>query len=310
MTVAVANPIACLDWQTCDRGVVAPLLAAEIKAWRDTFSWDVAEAWSVVEPARQAGQLPGLVARDATGHAVGWTSFVPHRGQLQVMALVADDAATTSALVDGVLTSAESRACDSTLFCVRDHAPGLVAALQRRGFQIDPYRYLVLALEDRARTPHTFDRWHDDLESMAALCRRAYRDHAGVRAFAPGGTPDEWRHYLTTLVEGTGCGWFLPELSLVERAAAGAHTTSGRQIGAAIMLTDLGTGTAHIAQLAVDPERRGRGTGRRMVDAVLDEASRFYDQVTLLVAGSNTAAVGLYEAAGFRDHATFVVARR
>jgi ribosomal protein S18 acetylase RimI-like enzyme len=76
------------------------------------------------------------------------------------------------------------------------------------------------------------------------------------------------------------------------------------------MLTDLGTGTAHIAQVAVDPATRGGGLGRQLVAAAIGETSRFYDQISLLVSGSNVAAVRLYESLGFRDHATFTVASR
>jgi ribosomal-protein-alanine N-acetyltransferase len=76
------------------------------------------------------------------------------------------------------------------------------------------------------------------------------------------------------------------------------------------MLTDLGTGVAHVAQIAVRPAARGTGLGRHLVEVALGEASRFYDRVSLLVSAANAPANHLYWALGFRPHAAFVVAIR
>jgi ribosomal protein S18 acetylase RimI-like enzyme len=52
--------------------------------------------------------------------------------------------------------------------------------------------------------------------------------------------------------------------------------------------------------LAVDPARRGRGIGRRLVDVAAVEArARGARRLTLRVLGPNAAARALYEAAGF-----------
>jgi ribosomal protein S18 acetylase RimI-like enzyme len=55
-----------------------------------------------------------------------------------------------------------------------------------------------------------------------------------------------------------------------------------------------------IRGLAVDPARRGRGIGRRLVDAAVREAAaRGARRLTLRVLEPNAAARALYEAAGF-----------
>lgn len=314
----LTSPVSCLDWRAGDAADVVPLVDAEIRAWRDTLWWDIAESWHVVEPARQAGQLPGLLAVGDTGRPVGWAAFLPHNGALQVMAIAADDEHATAALVDGVLDSAEARACDSTVLCVRDTGPVLRRALDDRGFIVDPYRYLVRDLDGHgsgedvrhARMSGSFQRWRNHDAAMAALCERAYCHEPGVRAFAPGGTPAEWRQYIATLVQGTGCGWFLPELSVVAPSEATNAGPRAVVLDAAVMVTDLGTGVAHIAQLAVDPLVRGRGLAGRLVDTALAEAARLYERMSLLVSSSNVAALHLYESRGFRHHASFVVASR
>lgn len=319
MPTTLINAASCRDWRSCPASDATALVQAEVRAWHETLSWDVADAWSAIEPARVAGHLPGLIAYDEAAHPAGWTAYLPHHGHLQVMAIVAGTGATASSLVDGILESAEARSCSSVVVCVRDVTPGLPEVLRGRGFDVDPYRYLVKDLADVLPTTSAFDRWHGHEEAMAALCATAYGDSAGVRAFAPDGTWPQWRQYIATLVQGTACGWFLPELSFV--VTAGTADRSGmpagrlvdtpvRRLDAALMLTDLGTGAAHIAQVAVDPALRGRGLGRELVSAAIGETSRFYDRISLLVSGSNVAAMRLYESLGFRDHARFTVASR
>jgi ribosomal-protein-alanine N-acetyltransferase len=56
----------------------------------------------------------------------------------------------------------------------------------------------------------------------------------------------------------------------------------------------------HINNLAIRPELRGQGLGRRLLDAVLVEAARLgAESATLEVRRSNTAALRLYDRAGF-----------
>jgi ribosomal protein S18 acetylase RimI-like enzyme len=302
--------VVCREWRSCDARDAVTLVAAEARRWRELLHWHVSESWRVIEPARIAGQLPGFIAYDTSGRAVGWTAFLPHEGHLQVMAVAAPDAGASATLVDAILASREAEAAASTIFCVRDGSPGLASALTDRGFAVDSYHYMSFDLRDAPPVGGAeisrpdFVPWRDDDAAVADLCARAYRDAGGVRAFAPGGTPAEWRGYVAGLIQGTGCGWFLPELSLVVPAQDRAEVT------AAVVMTDLGIGTAHVAQIVVDPVMRGRGTGRALLTAALKNASGMYDRATLLVSSANTAALSLYRSLGFRNTAAFVVAGR
>ncbi|WP_433701605.1 GNAT family N-acetyltransferase [Nocardiopsis sp. CA-288880] len=58
--------------------------------------------------------------------------------------------------------------------------------------------------------------------------------------------------------------------------------------------------TAHLAFLALDPARRGRGWGRRLLAATLDRLSGTADAVTLEVLPDNAVARALYESTGWR----------
>ncbi len=73
----------------------------------------------------------------------------------------------------------------------------------------------------------------------------------------------------------------------------------GRAVGA-ITLRDLGGGVARLADLALLPEARGSGTGRRLVEAALAAArAAAYRQVELLTFSELVPARELYRRAGF-----------
>lgn len=58
----------------------------------------------------------------------------------------------------------------------------------------------------------------------------------------------------------------------------------------------------HITVVAVDPLQRRQGLGRQVLQALLSHGQRQgAERATLEVAASNTAAVALYRALGFRD---------
>jgi len=57
---------------------------------------------------------------------------------------------------------------------------------------------------------------------------------------------------------------------------------------------------ARIYSLAIDPERRGRGLGRILLDSCIDQArQRGYSEIRLEVSNSNRPALHLYAQAGF-----------
>jgi ribosomal protein S18 acetylase RimI-like enzyme len=292
------------DWRLAPASEVVPLIETEMRTWMRELSWDVTDAWHVIEPAREAGQLPGFLARGDDGRCLGWSSHLRHRDSLQVMTLVSEAADTTQALVDATLASDEARGAGVAIVCVRDGAPTLSDALVARGFTVEPYRYMALAIDRVAGPVETFESWPPVDDEVAHLFERAYADQTTIRAFAPNGSAEEWAEYVGQLRKGPGCGYFLPELSRVVPGAA-----AGRLDGA-ILVTHLGPGTLHIAQLAVCPEARRAGLARRLVTSTLRAAAGRYARMTLLVSGANHAGGALYESLGFSDLARFVVGTR
>lgn len=293
-----------VDWRGARPADVVPLVEAEAREWLTRLHWDVSDAWHVIEPARQAGELPGALVLDASRGPVGWSAYLRHRNSLQVMTLVATRPEDTRALVDTIMASPEANASDAAIVCVRDTSPGIVAALGAHQFSVQPYRYLVADLERFHPTADVFVPIADSDDRLARLFARAYADDDVIRAFAPGGTLDEWAEYIGQLRRGPGCGWCQADLSLASQDAAAGELT------AAILVTHLGPGTAHIAQLAVDPASRRLGLGRRLVEAALGGAAARYQRATLLVSAANGAALSLYTSLGFSETARFIVATK
>jgi ribosomal protein S18 acetylase RimI-like enzyme len=77
----------------------------------------------------------------------------------------------------------------------------------------------------------------------------------------------------------------------------------GRPVGLAFGLFDKERATTgHVAGMWVDPEARGRGAGRALLESVIAWArSRVLDRLELWVTKGNGAAARLYERAGFSD---------
>ena len=312
--------LAIVDWRQADRARLAALYAGEIRRWSDVLGWDTAASWDHIDLGRRLGTVSGLLALDANGAIAGWSFYLLHRGVLQIGGISAVSEPVTTALVDRICSSeAAANAQSATVFAFTE-APGLSDALARRGLTVGAYDYLVKTLpalsdsgpgavglaSDRSGEPAVSPalcHWRDrEAESVAALLRLAYPGADGGRPFAPGGTVEEWQEYVDQLVGAAGCGTIMPEGCYVV-------PNGPDQISGVVLVTRLAAGTAHIAQLAVDPQATRRGLGRMLVEAACARASGAgCDRITLLVEGRNTAARRLYECSGFQAVARFVSA--
>lgn len=59
-------------------------------------------------------------------------------------------------------------------------------------------------------------------------------------------------------------------------------------------------GRAHLARLGVDPNRRGEGFGKRLVQELISYFESEYPEFSLFVYKNNHRAIHIYELAGFR----------
>jgi len=283
---------------------MARLFRCEAARWRRMLDWETAALWPVLEQARTTPDLPGLVLRNDGGDAVGWSYAARAGSDLLCGALVAPDQAGTAALIDGMLALPAARTATRVVWFAHADAPGADDLLTARGFVLDPHDYRVLPLERRAVTRTPGRAWDvRDLDATAELFRVAYPSDP-QRAFAPQGHPAEWRRYTADLVLGQGCGRLLPTVSVAVPGSGGA-------LDAVALVTDLGGGTAHLAQLAVRADLRGAGLGAALVARVSAAAAGAgFARLTLLVGVRNSAARALYQHAGFATRAVFLSAMR
>lgn len=290
-------------WQHLTTAEMGRVFRAEHARLAAVLAWDTSATWTALERTRVAGGVTGLVARDAAGAVAGWTYAVEHGEELQVGGFTAT-AAARDPLLDALLALPAARNAARVRLFGAVSAPELCAALEHRGFVTGGYDYLRSALSPAdAATDTVGEGWrHGDLSAASRLLRAAYPVHDPLRPF--GATPalEDWLGYVVALTSTAGCGVFAPDLSVVVRGADGA-------LDAAALVTRLSPTVAHLAQLAVVPAARGRGLGRRVLDAARRTATAAgCGAMTLLVAADNAQARRLYDGCGFRYAASFVSA--
>jgi ribosomal protein S18 acetylase RimI-like enzyme len=293
-------------WHTIPAAEMEPVYRAEATRWRQGLAWETAATWDLVEQSRQRGLVP------ADGAICGWSFHLRHRDTLQIGSVCAAATDVTAALVAAVLDSREAHSASHAMAFTLAGAPGLDACFAARGFAVGTYRYLQQPLsglgrssESGVRQPpvHLLRTWRsDDAPAIARLLAAAYEGVDPLRPFGGDGRAEDWSEYLAQLITETGCGRFCPQRSLV------AVGSQGNLDGAAL-ITDLGAGTAHLAQLVVAPPVHGAGLGRRLLREVMIDASRAgFERMSLLVGEQNAPARSLYARTGFEESAVFLTA--
>ena len=292
------------DWRDVNAALLTPVWAEQSARWSQRLFWDAQANWAQVEAERLAGRLPGMVLLEGR-EVAAWTFFLVHQGTLQIGGFESSSSSATRTLLDAVLQAVAPELSPSgAMLFAFSGAPGLVPALVARGFDTERYEYLVretgVVRPSRPDAPWVMQA----AVELPSLLARSYGPPVATRPFVRHGTMDEWREYAAQLLGSIGCGAFEPMLS------ASSIGDDGRLNGA-IVTTIIGPGTAHIAQVAVDPAQRGSGLAGRMLDSVVERVrADGLDRVTLLVSERNTAARRLYDHRGFHEAATFVAAGR
>jgi ribosomal protein S18 acetylase RimI-like enzyme len=260
--------------------------------------------WTTVEQARITWGLPGFVTIDDGGSARAWSFHFIDDRVLRIGGLVAESEAATTQLVDASMRAARAADVDVAACFIPDRAVGLRPVLETRGFACERFDYMArpLAAPSAAgRRALAVEPWDGDRRAAATLLHGAYsRDEA--LHFTAGGTVDDWCGYLSQVIEQTGCGTFDPASTVMIR--------NGHDLIAFALMTSLAAGTAHLAQLAVRADHRGRGIATQLLNAAMDRAAQQgRSLITLLVAGRNSVALRTYGRLGFEPRSTFLAGR-
>ncbi len=303
------------DWRTAATEDLEPLYDAECARWYGLLGWDYRPTCGLIEAARTAGRLRGLLAHDRFGKPVGWTYFLTHQDSLQIGNLVAGDDRVAHALLRAVVSGAEAKRARRLSCFLFPRGDAVERALSSHGFSLLPHTYLRQALRPNAAWERDGMRFaaggyvvrdwavHTIPELVRLFCS-AYEGTRESRCFAPDGGVEQWSLYLHHLVHTPACGRFEAALSaLVE--------TDEQRLAGAVLVTALSDRTAHIAQMSVAAGQRRRGVGSSLVILACERAREArYEEMTLLVAESNDRARRLYDRLGFEPVAKFLYADR
>ncbi len=295
-----------VDWSRADAVLMRALYSEEHQRWLTHLGWNTSETWPEVEVARLAGRLPGYLAMPDGGDPAdvrGWAYALMDAGVLQVGGFTARSTDATRVLLDALMTQASAERAECLSAFLYSDAPGLEQELEERRFRVGRYRYLVRPpTVSNPADIEPGEPWRaDDVSRAACLLQAAYGPSG--QYFAAHGRLDEWERYVRNMVEFPACGRF--------DAAATRVWRDGDRLTGVVMVTALGPGLAHIAQVAVHPAARGRGiAGRLLDDAIAFVTSQGLPRVSLLVSDSAADANALYARRGFEPTATFVAARK
>jgi ribosomal protein S18 acetylase RimI-like enzyme len=295
-----------IDWRRADSVLMRALYSEEHQRWLAQLGWNTSDTWAEVEAARVGGRLPGFLARPDDGDPAdvrGWAYALMDAGVMQVGGFTARSIDATRVLLDALASQAKAERAEGLSAFVYSDAPGFEEELAARQFQVDRYRYLVRPPSVSNPTEIApGEAWApDDIARAACLLQASYGPSG--KAFAAHGRIDEWERYVRNLVEYPACGHF--------DAAATRVLRDGDRLLGLVMVTALGPGMAHIAQVAVHPASRGQGlAGRLLDDAIAYVTSQGLPRVSLLVRDTVADANALYQHRGFEPTTTFISARK
>jgi GNAT superfamily N-acetyltransferase len=126
----------------------------------------------------------------------------------------------------------------------------------------------------------------EDVNTVVRLHREVYESEYGL-------DPSFGTDVATRLAEQRRGGWPGPREGLWIAEAGGSAVGS-------ITLNDEGGGLGRLGHLVLTPDARGSGTGRRLVEQVLDAArAAGYTRLELATFGDLRAAASLYRSVGF-----------
>ena len=306
-----------------------PLLEEERAVWQEALRWDYSATAAMVLRFMDSRALTGYAAMDA-GRAVGYSFYVYENFKGLIGDLfVSPRFRQTSAGLELITHVLETLQAMPGIRRIEAQMVNLEGAAVReqfisQGFQSYDRQFLLLSLpgwqappdegmvRSRAENSPQIEPWDAHwFQAAAELIVAAYRGH--VDSFVS----DQYRNetgsarFLENIIRFPGCGAFLPEVSLLAfreepMVTSGVGVAARRRLVAMILTSVVSDRVAHITQLCVAPQYQGQGFGRKLILQALELLrSRGFESVTLTATVSNTSAVALYRALGFKPLTTF-----
>jgi ribosomal protein S18 acetylase RimI-like enzyme len=289
-----------------------PLLEKETAAWSRLLSWDYRSSAEMILRYMDARILPGYAAVE-NGEVMGYSFFV-YEGSKGVIG---------DLYVDGERPGTAGHAMEKRLLGhvieTLQQSPGIhrieaqlllhpAAMLAQpfvdEGFRRYPRLFMELPLQGRmiednnfaARFPEVdLRKWsEEDFQSAAAVITAAYHGHVDSEINDQYRTLNGSLRFLNNIVRFPGCGLFDQEGSLM------ARNRFTRAAMGVILCSRVKNDVAHVTQVCLTPEQRGRGLGEALITSACSELrKRGCHSLSLTVTEANASAVMLYRRMGF-----------
>ena len=314
-SLPVASQIEVLDLRHFSARQLRPLLEREADLWRTRLRWDYRASTELLLQYLESRILHGFVALDH-GRVCGYT-FCVYEGHKAVIGdafatglTTRGDADTTRLLLTHVLemlrhSPAVDRVESQLLLFDAGEFADLFAGPE---FAVYPRLFLECDLRrpaDRTEAELSADlelqAWTpQDYQAAAELIHACYVGHTDSQINDQYRTLHGSLRFLHNIVRFPGCGLFEANFSWMLRDRR-SHALVGM-----ILASRVAPEVAHITQLCVAPEFRGRGFGRLLLGRCAESLlGAGFEAVTLTVTESNRQAVRLYERFGFASSHRF-----
>ncbi len=313
--MALATQLEVLDIRHFSSRQLRPLLEQEAAVWQERLSWDYRNSTELLLQYLDSRVLPGFVALDR-GQVCGF-SFCVYEGAKAVIGdAYALPTASTSALeitrlllrhlLELILNTPNIQRVESQLLLYDEGT--IDTTFTEAGFKLYPRLFLEcdliaanssLAASGLAAVPaitsQAIRRWSGVFYQAAAeLILRCYAGHPDSDINDQYRTLHGSLRFLHNIVRFPGCGVFDPNASWL-LTEPGTNSLVG-----VLLASTVAPGVAHITQLCIAPELRGKGLGRQLLAHAIDHLRRAgFRAITLTVTEQNTAAVELYRQVGF-----------
>jgi ribosomal protein S18 acetylase RimI-like enzyme len=306
-----------LDLRHFSSNELRGLLEQETQVWSHLLDWDYRSSAEMILRYVDSKILPGYAAVE-NGHVRGYSFFVYEGNKGVIGDLYAlRSAATSEQHIEAKLlrhvieTLQQSPGIHRVEAQLLVHATGTLAQSfesQRfmrypRLFMAQPFTGPKAVPDSRLRVPADIEvrRWSEhDYQHAASVITDSYQRHVDAEI------NDQYRsvagslRFLNNIVRFPGCGTFDGDASFVA-----VHKPSRQPVGV-ILCSRVKDNIAHVTQVCVVPEQRGRRIGEALLTAAANDLRRRnFAMLTLTVTEANRAAVRLYEHLGFETRRAF-----
>ncbi len=285
-----------------------PLLAEEIGAWEERFTWDFRPSADLLRRFLQIRSLSGCALR-FDNRVVGYAYSVceNHKGligdfylreQYQQRPL---QSMLLEAIVRNLMLTPGVRRIESQLMMLNPgldiaHLPFPAYLTKHERFFMQIGRDEALGLKPRGASArvHFVEYSERRMEEMAHVVSGSYRGHVDSEINDQYRNIPGARQFLANIIRFPGCGRFSPEASMLA-----IDDNTGRTCGMCLA-SQVSAKSGHVTQLCVLPTLRSAGVGYELLRQALRKMMTLgFESASLTVTCDNTEAIRLYESLGF-----------